>query len=87
MPVTTGWRCRAPGSPGGDLIENIALDPDGAGERGEDLLGDLRDLRDEQSDDDVDDLMDDTADLIDDFSDWVDDGELDPEIGAAAITL
>ncbi|HSI93876.1 MAG TPA: protein kinase [Jiangellaceae bacterium] len=66
-----------------DLDRLIALledDPGAAGEKGEDLLDDLRELRSEPDDEDA-------RDLVEEIADWMAKGELDTGIGRQAVTV
>jgi eukaryotic-like serine/threonine-protein kinase len=62
------------------LIDRLAADPGAAGEKGEDLLEDLRDLRAEPNDTEA-------RDLIEAIADWMAEDELDAEFGRLAVTV
>lgn len=63
-----------------DGLIDAAAAGDALGEKGDDLLDDLRDLR---SDPDSEQAWE----LIEEIADWMANGELDPEIGTTAVTV
>jgi hypothetical protein len=62
------------------LIDRLAADPGAAGEKGDDLLDDLRDLRADPNDAAA-------RDLIEEIADWMANGELDPDVGRSVVTV
>jgi eukaryotic-like serine/threonine-protein kinase len=67
-----------------DVVSDLARDPDAAGERGDDLLQELLELRGE---DDEQDRREDARELIADVGSWLADEELDPTVGAEVLDL
>ncbi len=62
------------------LIDVLAADPSAAGEKGEDLLDELRDLQSEPDSDEA-------RELIKKVAEWMAKGELDAELGEQAIAV
>jgi eukaryotic-like serine/threonine-protein kinase len=63
-----------------ELIADLEADPATAGERGDDLLDELRDIRDVPAAEDM-------RDLVEEIAEWLADRELDAETGRIAVTV
>jgi eukaryotic-like serine/threonine-protein kinase len=68
----------------GDLVSDLARDPAAAGERGDDLLAELLELRGESA---PEDRREDARELIVEIGSWLEEGELDGETGEETLTL
>ncbi len=66
----------------GDLVADLAREPAAAGERGDDLLEGLLEVRGEEG---ADDRREDARDLMKDVAEWLADGELDRATGHEAL--
>ena len=73
----------APGSLG-ELIADLARDPDAAGLQGDRLLRELMELRDEQ---DERERAEDARELVKEIASWLARGHLERDIAAAAVTV
>jgi eukaryotic-like serine/threonine-protein kinase len=67
-----------------DVLADLARDPDGAGEKGDDLLDDLRDLRDEE---DARERAEAARELVVEVGGWLAEDELDGALGAEVLAL
>lgn len=63
------------------LFAEVALDRDGWGRKGKDLLDDLKDLLGVE---DPADRADDAADIVEELGAWVEKGDIDPDLAARA---